>query len=94
MKPIKFRLVRGELTELQKLNIKIVSTILYYIVRLASSSTRFMKFPLEWQDSFYNDTKMNRIYTNKSIKKTIDDSKIQLLKWSKEYIRRLKEAPI
>ncbi|CAF0757635.1 unnamed protein product [Brachionus calyciflorus] len=93
IKPIKFRLLRGEIPSHMKINLKILATIMCFIVRKVNNNTEIpLDFPWEWQSSLFNDLRMKPIYKNSDVIFTIDKCKKLFIAWANEYINRLDET--
>ncbi|RNA10585.1 relA-associated inhibitor-like [Brachionus plicatilis] len=93
IKPIKFRLLRGEIPPNIKLNIKILATVMCFIVRKVNNNTDIpLDFPWEWQSSLFNDIRMKPIYESPDVVFTVEKCRKLFVNWANEYINRLDET--
>jgi hypothetical protein len=63
---------QDNLTTIEKNNLKILATLMCYIVRhVADNTDNIMDFPWEWKASMFSDEKMSKIYKIPAVSKAI-----------------------
>ncbi|CAF3889172.1 unnamed protein product [Rotaria sordida] len=91
LKPVKFRLIRGQLNRTQWLNIRLLSTLILYIARHAvlykEQNHLPMPFPFEMKNYLMKDEKLKEIF--KHIEQLIESTTPKLSSWACEYSERL-----
>ena len=91
LKPVKYRLIRGQLNRTQWLNTRLLSTLILYIARHAiiynEKSRLPMPFPFEMKDYLLDDEKLKKDF--KHIEQLIDLTSPKLSSWACEYAERL-----
>ncbi|CAF3539007.1 unnamed protein product [Adineta steineri] len=89
-KPIKYRLLLGQLTPTQSASLKVLASILFYVGRRAvKSSPQILALPHEWSYSLYNDASIKPIIQHSEIKPIITKCEQSLRVWCEQYIRRI-----
>ena len=94
LKPVKYRLVRGQLNRTQWFNIRLLSTLLLYTSRYAimykHGQTHVpMPFPFEMQTYLMNDDKLKQIFYD--VDELVESTAPKLSAWACEYAQRLQD---
>ncbi|UJR10133.1 hypothetical protein I4U23_014352 [Adineta vaga] len=93
IKPIKYRLILGQLTSSQSTSLKVLSSVMLYLGRrTAGSKSEILAVPQEWKFSLYTDEEIQAIIQHSEIKSIINTCEQSLRMWCKEYIRRIDES--
>ncbi|CAF0908494.1 unnamed protein product [Adineta ricciae] len=93
VKPIKYRLVLGQITSSQSTSLKVFSSVLLYLGRRAAGTkSQLIALPNEWKLSLYTDADIQSIIENSQIKSIMNTCEHSLRIWCKEYVRRIDES--
>jgi hypothetical protein len=92
LKPVKYRLTRGQLNRIQWLNVRLLSTLILYIGRHAviykeEKTHQPMPFPFEMKNYLADDEKLKKIFKN--IEVLVESSAPKLSSWACKYAERL-----
>jgi hypothetical protein len=92
LKPVKYRLTRGQLNRVQWSNTRLLSSLILYITRHAviykDEKNRLpMPFPFEMKNYLIPDEKLHKIFTN--IDQLIETTAPKISAWACEYAERL-----
>ncbi|CAF0756449.1 unnamed protein product [Adineta ricciae] len=92
LKPVKYRLIRGQLNRTQWLNIRLLSSVILYITRHAiiykeQNNQLPMPFPIEMKNYLMDDAKLKNIF--KTIDQLVESTAPELSSWASEYADRL-----
>ncbi|CAF1462315.1 unnamed protein product, partial [Didymodactylos carnosus] len=89
-KPIKYRLMLGQISSSQQASLKVLATLMLYIGRcVCVPAGNILRLPHEWQLSLLNDDAIEHIVKNPKIKLVIQMCEVTLRKWCDEYIHRI-----
>ena len=92
LKPVKYRLIRGQLSRTQWSNARLLSSLLLYIARHAviykEEKNRLpMPFPFEMNSYLISDEKLRSMFPN--LQHLIDSTASKISSWACEYAERL-----
>jgi hypothetical protein len=92
LKPVKYRLIRGQLNNIQWSNTRLLSTLILYIARHAviykEQKARLpMPFPFEMKNYLIDDEKLKKTFNN--IDQLVDLTAPKISAWACEYGERL-----
>ncbi|CAF3675206.1 unnamed protein product [Rotaria socialis] len=91
LKPVKYRLRRGQLNRTQWVNTRLLSTLILCVARhavLYNETTHLpMPFPFEMKNYLMDDEKLEKVFKN--INQLIESTAPKLSSWSCEYADRL-----
>ncbi|UJR35904.1 hypothetical protein I4U23_028647 [Adineta vaga] len=92
-KPIKYRLLLGQLTPNQAASLKVLASVIFYVGRRAvKSHPQILSLPQEWSLSLYNDAAIKPIVQHSEIKPIIAMCEQSLRTWAEQYIRRIDQS--
>lgn len=92
IKPVKYRLILGRLSQNQSANLKVLASIILYVARRAAGrKNQIIAMPHEWQLSLYSDEAMKPIVQNAEMKEILTNCQQSIRDWCEEYIRRIDE---
>ncbi|CAF3561273.1 unnamed protein product [Adineta steineri] len=93
IKPIKYRLILGQLTENQSISLKVLSSVLFYLGRrTVRPKSQILTLPHEWKLSLYTDRDIEPIIEHSEIKSILSTCEQSLRMWCEEYIRRIDKS--
>lgn len=91
LKPVKYRLIRGQLSRNQWLNTRALSTLILYVARHAvlykENSHLPMPFPFEMKSYLFDDEQTRRLYKN--VDQLVATTTPKLSSWACEYAEQL-----
>ena len=94
-KPVKYRLIRGEINPNQSLNIRIFSTIILYLARHAIMHKKEdqrlpMPFPIEMKNHLLDDQRLQNLFAN-DLDQLLKSEVPKISVWASEYADRLQK---